>query len=380
MNLPFPHSLHVEKPTGDYNAGLWYDKFFGGWDAELSMVPEGNKADWVSRSAKKCGEQSALSEQYERLRNLVAARGGHVLYFKTDGRFVTGLGREHPVENGFAWHHVLGMPYLPGASLKGVLRTWTREQEVEPAVMARIFGSDDHRTAGVGSVIFFDAIPPEPVQLQADVMTPHYGPYYQDKQAKTPPADWHDPVPIPFLVVADAQTFVFALAPRRVNHPRDSQDCETVAQWLEGALAWLGAGAKTAVGYGRFNFDRAATMAAAEEQRQAQEKREREAALATRVRNLSSLAQELECEIDSRRLDTDKNAFSAPPFIEDWLERLETVPTPDATSRFSGLVEKHFPGLLQNPDKTKGKHKEYVFKDRQRRIAERLLTLNDKPR
>jgi CRISPR-associated protein Cmr6 len=209
-------------------------------------------------------------------------------------------------------------------------------------------------------------------------MTPHYGPYYQDDQAAIPPADWHDPVPIPFLVVADAQTFVLALAPRRLNHSQDKQDCETLTHWLEDALAWLGAGAKTAIGYGRFQLDRAATEAAAEAQRQAQAKREREAALATRMLNLSPLAQELEQEVESHRLDTDKNAFNAPLFIENWLEKLETDPTADALKRFCDLVNTHFPGLLENPDKTKGKKNKPAFKVRQRHIAQRLLALNHK--
>ena len=375
MNLPLPHSLHTEKPTSDHNAGLWYDKFFNGWDDQFSEVPDGNKTVWVKNSANQCGEQSVLSEQIVRLYNLLSARGGYVWYFKTDGRFVTGLGRDHPVENGFAWHHTLGVPYLPGSSLKGMLRAWAREENRQEHDTNRIFGPETRQKAGVGSVVFFDTLPCAPVKLEADVMTPHYGPYYQNEGAKTPPADWHDPVPIPFLVVANAQTFLFALAPRRINDPQDLQDCEAVAGWLEDALTWLGAGAKTAVGYGRFKLDQAATEAAAKEQCQAQEQREREAALAARVQGLSPLAQELELEIEAHHLDTNKNAFSAPPFIEQWLEKLETGPSADALDRFCGLLNTHFPSLLENPDKTKGKKNKPAFNDRQRNIAERLLKL-----
>jgi len=259
-----------------------------------------------------------------------------------------------------------------------MLRAWAREQDQDRPCIERIFGPDDHHAAGVGSVLFFDAIPPTPVCLQADVMTPHYGKYYQDEPARTPPADWHDPVPIPFLVVADAQTFAFALAPRRLNHSQDKQDCETVTRWLEEALAWLGAGAKTAVGYGRFKLDLKVTEEAIDARRQTQQKRERKAALAARLQHLSPLAQELEREIEAHHLDTDKNAFSAPPFIEDWLGKLETDHTADALKRFCSMVNMHFPGLLENPDKTKGKKNEPAFKTRQRNIAKRLLALNDK--
>jgi len=116
MNLPLPSSLHVEKPNGDYNAGLWYDKFFSEWQADFSgpitatkIEPDG-KFKWVAGMAHRCGEPGQLSEQCERLQQHIASQQGKVLYFKTDGRFVTGLGREHPVENGFAWHHTLGVP------------------------------------------------------------------------------------------------------------------------------------------------------------------------------------------------------------------------------------------------------------------------------
>ncbi|MBC7324033.1 MAG: type III-B CRISPR module RAMP protein Cmr6, partial [Moorella sp. (in: Bacteria)] len=104
----------------------------------------------------------------------------------------------------------------------------------------------------VGSVLFFDALPAGPIKVQADVMTPHYAPYYQPQGAPQPPGDWFDPVPIPFLTVAPGQPFFFALAPRRPGCQEDGRDCALVLQWLEEALAGIGAGAKTAAGYGRF--------------------------------------------------------------------------------------------------------------------------------
>jgi hypothetical protein len=110
----------------------------------------------------------------------------------------------------------------------------------------RVFGPEPKAGLHAGSVIFLDALPVEPVALDADVMTPHYGPWYQKGD---PPGDWHSPTPIPFLTVAPGQTFQFALLPRT---PADKADCETTATLLKDALQTLGAGAKTAVGYGQF--------------------------------------------------------------------------------------------------------------------------------
>ncbi|MHB1544321.1 MAG: type III-B CRISPR module RAMP protein Cmr6 [Gammaproteobacteria bacterium] len=378
MNLPLPKSLHTEKPTGDYNAGLWYDKFFHHWDEGFKEVSRDGKSQWIgefSNSKVKVGDPRQLEEQYQRLRRMTAACAGRLLRFKTDGRFVTGLGREHPIENGFAWHHTLGVPYLPGSSVKGIVRAWAREQGVEKGDIERIFGPANQNNASVGSVIVGDALPTASVQLAAEVMTPHYGLYYQDKSAATPPADWHDPNPIPFLAVDKGQTFTFMLIPRRANDAGDIKDCETATAWLCEALIWLGAGAKTSVGYGRFTrADEQADLAAAA---QAQEEREKQehAARAKRMQGLSPMARELEHTIAKCDLEADKNAFSAWLFSEDWLDKLEQNPEPDAMERFQSLVRKHFPGLLENPDKTQGKKQKPAFKPRQQEIARRVNRL-----
>jgi CRISPR type III-B/RAMP module RAMP protein Cmr6 len=90
------------------------------------------------------------------------------------------------------------------------------------------------------------AIPIGPVKLEVDVMTPHYADYYGSGDV---PGDWLSPVPIPFLAVAAGTAFQFGIVPRTTD---GKEHLETVAEWLTNALQWLGAGAKTAVGYGRF--------------------------------------------------------------------------------------------------------------------------------
>ncbi|CCE23770.1 hypothetical protein [Methylotuvimicrobium alcaliphilum] len=59
-------------------------------------------------------------------------------------------------------------------------------------------------------------------------------------------ADWHEPVPVPFLVVKKT-SLVFRIAPRKHD---DSSQLEKIFDALSNALTWLGAGAKTAAGYG----------------------------------------------------------------------------------------------------------------------------------
>jgi len=121
-----------------------------------------------------------------------------------------------------------------------------------------------------GMFIFFDALPVARVKLACDVMTPHYGDWYQGggdienvgNEPNKVPADWHSPVPVPFLVVKEAN-FLFSIAPRRIPHD-DERKAEVAAELanvmlaLKEALEYLGAGSKTAVGYGRMEEDEAA--------------------------------------------------------------------------------------------------------------------------
>ena len=243
------------------HAGLWYDKFCDQWNDQWN-VEKGHKLQWINTLLKEALPQNTaiLQEVRQRRQQHITYLGGELLTFKTDSPFVTGLGREHPVENGFAWHHAWGVPYLSGSSLKGTIRAWAQEwQDSIPDAdcIKRIFGSQDKDLDGnqsdssIGNVLFFDALPVNKVMLRSDVMTPHYSEYYQEM--KKDPGDWMSPIPIPFLTVELDIVFQFGLAPRSQNHVQACKDFKLVReQWLPSALEWMGTGAKTAVGYGRF--------------------------------------------------------------------------------------------------------------------------------
>jgi len=260
MALPLPNYLHAapsQFAPASHNAGLWYDKFVSSWNDNWSR-PEVRKLDWIKTVATKdaVGSSGQLKEHEARQQGLVNKLGGRALTLITATRFATGLGREHPVEIGFTWHHTLGTPYLPGSSVKGLLRAYVREW-IGHETATELFGQEDFKKESrVGKWIFFDAVPTKPVQLEADVMTPHYKPYYQDAQGRTPPGDWHSPIPIPFLAVAREQSFQFAFAPRGNDSYKLPDGTpvtnDTIADWLRSALHWLGAGAKTNSGFGVF--------------------------------------------------------------------------------------------------------------------------------
>ncbi len=201
------------------------------------------------------GDPDRLATARTRLEALWQASGAAMVELELTAPFVTGTGYEHPTENGFLFHHSLGVPYLPGSMLKGLTRSFAVHwEDVDGEEIARIFGPPPASGAlSVGSLVFFDALPTVPVKLCIEVMTPHYQPWYRAADAAArPPADWYDPTPIPFLALAPGAHFLFAVGPRRASNPQDVEDAKRALAWLEEALDWLGAGAKTAIGFGRF--------------------------------------------------------------------------------------------------------------------------------
>lgn len=212
---------------------------------------------------------------------------------KTAYRLVIGAGYPSFIENGFLFHHVYGIPYIPGETLKGLARTvfilsvaeaikgetklskieeelseeaegisqqipkkisiilddYTIENPVE--TFRKIFGSKKRR----GQVIFFDAYPVEfnpSEHFEADIMNSHYGDYYQSGKA---PADWLSPNPIHFLALKEGIVFEFNLGLAPLELMEDNEEkllLATAKKLLEVGLKNFGVGNKKRKGYGWF--------------------------------------------------------------------------------------------------------------------------------
>lgn len=213
---------------------------------------------------------------------------------QTDSRMVVGLGDANALEVGLTLHPLYGFPYIPGSSLKGLCRTWLEiaedtfengnvlegrdlDSKIKKESLA-VFGSadkdeqirnnlkDEWKDSQRGNVLFFDAIPTESPELDVDIMTPHYGPYY-DKPEKNPPGDWYSPNIIKFLTVAKSQEFLFGLA------DRDRTSLNKAKKWLIFGLCELGIGAKTSSGYGYFLHPDVLEQRKKDEERKKQEAR-----------------------------------------------------------------------------------------------------------
>lgn len=301
MNLPLYSGATVFSQFSDQrdaHRGLLWTRFFDRYKPDFEKPEKGDSGKFIAEIAKKqCGDTSALEHYAQRNRELIEKLGGKTKQFKTQGAFMTGMGCDHPTENGFTWHHTLGVPYLPASSVKGLVRGWLEWNWGKSALekvkkggdadkrqqLKNWFGSENKEPSKceidsqAGWFIFFDALPTDAVTLAADVMTPHYAKWYEDggKAEKNPlaadivPADWHSPVPVAFLTVKKA-VFLFGIAVRPSLAAEDKGNAQAVLSevmaHLQEALEWFGAGAKTAVGYGRMKFDQEKTETLAREQ------------------------------------------------------------------------------------------------------------------
>ena len=75
-------------------------------------------------------DRKAIVAHVQRQRAIFNKAGGEdglELLAKSIAPFVTGLGNEHPIENGFAFLNPYGLPYLPGSGVKGVVRRAAEE-------------------------------------------------------------------------------------------------------------------------------------------------------------------------------------------------------------------------------------------------------------
>lgn len=224
-----------------------------------------------------------IRAQRERWRQSVEARGGIIIdHLQLTSRLLVGLGASHVLETALTLDRTSGAPLVPGSACKGLARTYAlyevarelgigagevinrdRKKQLEQldedlsdpnkpvegktaAWFRAVFGT----LGNAGEVCFVGGIyaGDEAPQFVVDVMTPHFPLYYRG--GPHPPADNDNPNPVAFLAVEAGNPFWFGLLPRRV----ESTGWLDVARgWLIGGLTRLGAGGKTAAGYGFFS-------------------------------------------------------------------------------------------------------------------------------
>ena len=211
-----------------------------------------------------------------------------IVHARLTSSFVSGLGMTHPTETGMVLDHTSGLPYIPAASQKGVLRmahiintllddagNWKEldalfaqgiVQEVknkktdeietcweEDDASKTLFGFSGKQDSLAGQLVVLDAYPLSPPTLGEEILNPHFMKYYSGERG---PTEDQSPIPVKFLVVKSGADFVFRLLLRRPLDKTQKNDQEKLAglieQNLHRAISAEGMGAKTALGFGRF--------------------------------------------------------------------------------------------------------------------------------
>ena len=280
-----------------------YNMFLKLWDDKF------NQADKKANALEEVRSLSTSDREF--IGNLISRQNaifvddeGFVRTGKLSSPFVTGLGIDHPIENGFAFLSPYGIPYYPGSSVKGVLRKAALElidEQQGPWDIVHfwhLFGfdkkvlnnekfaarcdSDDIRSYSQsvqllnsditkesarenvhvrGILSFWDVIPNVPLgkSLTIEIMNPHLSSYYRGEGS---PSEESNPVPIPFLTVPVGSTFNFHVKCDLIRLKHLSPQLHTGSLWKElldaafdRLFSWIGVGAKTSVGYGALERD-----------------------------------------------------------------------------------------------------------------------------
>ena len=275
----------VEKPFEKGNFSLWYNKYIpiiiNGKKDELYKPCNTDinyKNDFIkfycniAREFSKYLDGYLIEKHAQQSYILECARNKGLevieIWAQNTTRLLTGVGNSHPAEISITLDHNLGIPYIPASSIKGIVRFCNalglQEKigkdsfnDVEDWETNKLFGSSPEDFKDLkkgheqkGSVIFFDVYPlpsnlGSHIELEVDILNPHYIKYYSPTNTKDWPSDNQDPRPVKFLVVKPGTYFIF-----RCIVP-SSEYKEKIIDLFKKVFV-EGIGAKTNLNYGRF--------------------------------------------------------------------------------------------------------------------------------
>jgi CRISPR-associated protein Cmr6 len=244
--------------------------FFRGYHEEANKPPADARSHFLTGFRRRfaTADTTAYQRFVERRSGALEHLAATTVELVSTQPLVLGLGLPHPTETALILDRLTGSPFIPGSSLKGVLRHAAHlaadgglAVDLHPDApsywkqhLHRIFGPPigEGETPAIGQAIFYDAFPSTWPALALDILTPHHTGYYSDPSR--PPGDWEEPTPVPFLTVEPGTRFGFAFGPRR-SASLTADDLTALRQLLVTGLDWLGIGGKAASqGFGTFSL------------------------------------------------------------------------------------------------------------------------------
>jgi CRISPR-associated protein Cmr6 len=247
--------------------GLQLDKFSPAGESK-------EQRDALQHVCHCAGDDDLLAALRARREAVLRNTGARVFACETTGPLTLHLARAAALENvGICLHPVYGFVYLPGSGLKGMASAYAEtvwlptqhDRQAAWGTIERVFGwathadraarrqdhgfipGDKRPPSASGAVVFHEAWPQTWPRLFVDIANVHHAGYYRGGDQA--PGDWESPVPVHFLAIPAGIRFRFAV--QALAHA-ESGDAALAQEWLLGALCHLGAGAKTAAGYGMF--------------------------------------------------------------------------------------------------------------------------------
>jgi CRISPR type III-B/RAMP module RAMP protein Cmr6 len=258
LDLLFRRYLPVWTP-GPNGRGvqLLTDRRAEGRTARESGSPQKDAIEaWIRAANGLLAQPPALAEHQERSARALAQLGGAAREVTLISRLAVGARKDSPIEAGVGLHPTLGVPFAPGAALKGLARAWSwlQVQDGQGSLERHQdwFGEDSQGGASrAGSIAFWPFLPAGGVALERDIINRHLPRYYLQSRSTSgglDPIEDEDPIPVTTLVVKAGGAFI-----ARVHHRGgDTAEAEAALNLLCDALSALGLGARTAIGYGRF--------------------------------------------------------------------------------------------------------------------------------
>lgn len=121
----------VETDRAHASPGLRFGLYYDGWNsADFTPVKTGKKEALKKACVMQDAHNRLIHSLIERQRGIAESIQSRIAWrgkMFSLGPFVTGLGLEHPLENGFSFLSPYGVPYLPGSAVKGVVRRAAEE-------------------------------------------------------------------------------------------------------------------------------------------------------------------------------------------------------------------------------------------------------------
>jgi CRISPR-associated protein Cmr6 len=148
-------------------------------------------------------------------------------------------------EVGDNWQALPTLPlhgYIPGASIRGIVRAWASQYPAIKAQMLELLGYQDDATITPGKIEFLDAFPIEPTRLTLDIVNPQ-----QDFQV------FHDGqgTPLSLYTLGDGHEEIeIRVGIRGIPGKATAEEVQMVWDWVQQALSSQGAGSRRASGYG----------------------------------------------------------------------------------------------------------------------------------